>query len=132
MKKSFYEFSNQKFEKNKNTEKQDFKNFRPTHDAQNSQSFEKRNHENSHSENFRQSEQDSDFESKKSEIEETINKYQDMSQSELLSNLFSEVNKQKQQGTFDIEKIENAISGLGAYLTTEQQNNMREMLKKFK
>ena len=132
MKKSFYEFGNRKFGKDENPPKQDFRNSRSMHNAENSQDFENYNRENSYFEKSRQSEQNSESESKKDELEGTINKYKDMSQSELLSNLFSEVNKQKQQGTFDIEKIENAISGLSSYLTPEQQNNMREMLRKFK
>lgn len=66
------------------------------------------------------------------QIEETINKYKNMSQGELLSNLYSEVSKQKMQGTFDPVKLENAISSLGNFLTPEQQKNMKELLRKLK
>jgi len=65
-------------------------------------------------------------------IEETINKYKNMSQSDLLTNLYSEVSKQKMQGTFDPIKLENAILSLGSFLTPQQQNNMKELLRKLK
>lgn len=69
---------------------------------------------------------------KHEQIENTINKYKNMSQNELLSSLYSEVAKQKSQGTFDPLKLENAISSLGGFLTPEQQKNMKELLRKFK
>jgi len=65
-------------------------------------------------------------------VEDTLNKYKNMSQGDLLSNLYSEVAKQKQQGTFDARRLENAISSLGGLLTPEQQKNMKEMLNKLK
>lgn len=79
---------------------------------------------------FSNNQNNTDFNQEK--IEETINKYKNMSQGDLLSNLYSEVSKQKMQGTFDPVKLENAISSFGGFLTPQQQNNMKELLRKLK
>lgn len=148
MKKSFYEYSqnnnngekskesNQKFSQMFNEQKMNQQagfdhqnsNFAGRNSGFNRQNF---NQNFAGQNNFNQTEfknQNAD----KTNIEDTLNKYKNMSQGELLSNLYSEVAKQKQQGTFDVRRLENAISSLGGILTPEQQKNMKEMLNKLK
>ena len=62
------------------------------------------------------------------DMAEAVNKYSQMSQPELMQNLLFEVQKQKQNGTFDIQKLENTLSSLDAFLTPQQKKNIKELL----
>ena len=65
-------------------------------------------------------------------ISDAVNKYSQMSQDELMQNLLFEVQKQKQNGTFDVNRLENAVDSLGAYLTPQQKKNIKEILNSLK
>jgi hypothetical protein len=126
MNKSFYDYS--KLKSNENKFKQNTQNFQNTHYQE--ENFEQKTNLNSHQTS--QNNQKSNESSQTKNIEDTINYYKDMSQDDLMANLLSEVAKQKQQGTFDVEKLEKAISSFSSFLTPEQQKNMRELLNKIK
>lgn len=65
-------------------------------------------------------------------IEEIYNKYKDKSQSEIMQELFGQVQKQKQNGTFDYEKIVSMVNMMSPYLNQEQKNNILTILSKLK
>ena len=88
---------------------------------------------------FCQNNINSEYEGKKKQgakqeenIEDIYNKYKDKSESELMGDLFNTVNKQKKDGTFDYEGIENAISKISPYLTEEQSERLKGILKTLK
>lgn len=145
MNKSFYDFSKLKASENSSGQ-----NYQNTRHSQNSQSENYAQNENSqqrtresgsqqkyqstqNSQDTENQNQNSDSQySQTKNIEDTINRYKDMSQDDLMSNLLNEVSKQKQQGTFDVAKLENAISSFSSFLTPQQQKNMKELLNKIK
>ena len=59
--------------------------------------------------------------------EDIINKYKNMNQNDLLSNLFSEATKLKQEGKLDSETLNSLKSSLSPFLNQEQ----KEMLNNF-
>ena len=61
-------------------------------------------------------------------FEEQIKQFQAMPKDELLKTFYNEVAKQKQNGTFDIKKLEATLSSLDAFLTPEQKKNIKELL----
>lgn len=63
-------------------------------------------------------------------IKNIYNKYKDKNEDELLSELISNVNKQKQEGTFNIENITNMLSKISPYLTQEQSDKIKDILQK--
>lgn len=65
----------------------------------------------------------------KENIENLVNQFQGKSQDELLKTLHSEVAKQKQNGTFDIKKLESSIEMLSPFLSEQQKKNIKELLK---
>lgn len=68
----------------------------------------------------------------KEDLENILNKYQNMPREDLLNQLHKEVLTQKQNGTFDIAKLENTLNSLDAFLSTEQKNNIKELLNQIK
>lgn len=66
------------------------------------------------------------------EMQDMMNKYSKMPRNDLMKNLFQEVQRQKQNGTFDIKKLEKTIDGLGSFLTPEQKKNIKELLNQVK
>ena len=69
---------------------------------------------------------------KKENMEDMVCKYKNMSKGDLMSNFFSEAQKQKQNGTLDVAKLEKTIDGMGSYLTAEQKKNIKELLNKIR
>ncbi len=69
---------------------------------------------------------------KKENIENLYEKYKNFNQNDLTSELFNNIEKQKNEGTFDYEKIKNTISQIMPYLNGEQQKNMLSILEKIK
>lgn len=69
----------------------------------------------------------SEFEQNK--INEAIEKYSDYSSDQLLNEFVNQTNKQKQDGTFDVGKLENVKNTLTPYLSAEQQKRLNEILK---
>ena len=63
------------------------------------------------------------------EIAKKIEKYQNMSQSELLSELLKESSKQKQNGNLDDKKLEEIKNSLSGVLTKEQQTKLDDLIK---
>ena len=61
-----------------------------------------------------------------SKYEDIINKYKNMNQNDLMSNLFSEAMKLKKEGKLDAKSLNSLKSTLSPFLNLEQQ----EMLKK--
>ncbi|MDD4816116.1 MAG: hypothetical protein PHQ62_03170 [Clostridia bacterium] len=65
-------------------------------------------------------------------IEDMVGKYKNMSKNDLMSSFFQEAQKQKQNGTLDVAKLEKAIDNMGSYLSAEQKKNIKELLNKIK
>ncbi|MBQ2713669.1 MAG: hypothetical protein IJF22_01695 [Clostridia bacterium] len=61
-------------------------------------------------------------------LEEQIKHYQSMPREDLLATFYQEVAKQKQNGTFDLKKLESTLSSLDAFLSPEQKKNIKELL----
>lgn len=70
--------------------------------------------------------------SKEEFIKSKVENYSKMSQSEMFSNLLSEVQSAKMNGTFDYNKISSSIEMIREYLTPEQQRNLENLLEKIK
>ena len=64
-------------------------------------------------------------------LEETFQKYQNMPRDDLLKTLNSEIAKQKANGTFDLAKLQNTLNSLDPFLSPQQKNNIKELLKQF-
>ena len=78
--------------------------------------------------------QKDDVKSKKESITEKdvmdkYNQYKDMSSSQLNNELFKEVAKQKQAGTFDYARLEGMLESLRGSLTEENYQNMKRILE---
>ena len=70
--------------------------------------------------------------SKEEFIKSKVENYSKMTQSEMFSNLLSEVQSAKMNGTFDYNKISSSIEMIREYLTPEQQRNLENLLEKIK
>ena len=65
---------------------------------------------------------------KTNEYQDILNKYKDMNQNDLMSNLFYEATKLKQQGKLDSESLSNLKSTLSPFLNTEQQTMLNNLI----
>lgn len=90
-------------------------------------------------ENFEQKEKSSkkineqDLKNKyEQKIKEDYMKYSTYSEDELTNLLFKEVQRQKQQGTFDFERLKNAVEMLMPYITPEQKQKINNILSNIK
>ena len=61
-------------------------------------------------------------------FEQQIKHFQSLPKEDLLKTFHQEVAKQKQSGTFDIQKLQTTLSSLDAFLTPEQKKNIKELL----
>lgn len=66
------------------------------------------------------------------DVMDKYNMYKDMSSDQLNSELFKEVAKQKQAGTFDYNKLENMLESLKGSLSNENYQNMKRILESLK
>ena len=66
------------------------------------------------------------------DIKQTFDKYKDMPQDELLKTFFSEVDKQKKDGTFDIENLKSLVNSMAPILTQEQLSNINSILERIR
>ena len=66
------------------------------------------------------------------EIIDKYNEYKDMSSEQLNHELFKEVTRQKQNGTFDYKKLESMLEGLKGSLSEENYQNMKRILEGLK
>lgn len=73
-----------------------------------------------------------DTENQQEKLINKYNEYKDMSSSQLSSELFKEVQRQKNEGTFDYNKLENMIESLKENLTEENYNNIKRILESIK
>jgi hypothetical protein len=71
-----------------------------------------------------------DFRTENSEerVKQTYEKYKDYSQDELLQELMRSVNAQKQNGTFDKERLLSTLSLVMPSLNSEQRRKLEELL----
>ena len=65
-------------------------------------------------------------------VEDLYEKYKDKSEDELKNELFSEVLKQKQDGTFNYDYLYGLAQKVSPYLNTEQNTKINELLEKIK
>lgn len=70
--------------------------------------------------------------SNKDDLQDIYNRYKDMSQDDLSKELFSEVARQKSQGTFDYDRLNIMIDSIRPSLTCEQYENMKRILESIK
>ena len=64
--------------------------------------------------------------------ENLYNQYKNYSQDELTEMLYSQVLRDKQNGTFDMAKIENSINMILPYVSASQRQNLLNMLEKIR
>ena len=65
-------------------------------------------------------------------INALYNEYKGMSEDELINELYKYVAKQKQDGTFYYDSLNNMLNQLTPFLTSEQQNKMKDILNSLK
>lgn len=65
-------------------------------------------------------------------INALYNEYKGMSEDELINELYKYVAKQKLDGTFDYDSLNNMLNQLTPFLTSEQQNKMKDILNSLK
>ena len=63
------------------------------------------------------------------ELYQKYNEYKDLSQSQLNNELFKEVSRQKQNGTFNYQQLESMLEGLRSTLGEENYKNMKRILE---
>ena len=66
---------------------------------------------------------------KADEYQDILNKYKNMNNNELMSNLFKEATKLKQQGKLDNSTLSNLKSTLSPFLNEEQQEMLNSLVK---
>lgn len=66
------------------------------------------------------------------DVMDRYNMYKDMSSSQLNGELFKEVARQKQAGTFDYARLEGMLESLRGSLTEENYQNMKRILESLK
>lgn len=62
------------------------------------------------------------------QVEDLINKFQTMSEPELITELFKLINEKKQNGTFNPQEIDNIANIIYPLLTPEQRDKMKNLL----
>ena len=65
---------------------------------------------------------------KVNQYEEILNKYKNMSNNELMQNLFSEATKLKQQGKLDSSSLNNLKTTIAPFLNTEQKEMLNSLI----
>lgn len=65
---------------------------------------------------------------KTKEYEDILNKYKNMNNDELMSNLFREASKLKQEGKLDNNTLTSLKSTLSSFLNSEQQNMLNSLI----
>lgn len=63
-------------------------------------------------------------------VEDLYDKYKDKNQDELLNELFSSVQKQKENGTFNYDAICDMVNKMSPFLTKEQNLKIKELLSR--
>ena len=65
-------------------------------------------------------------------VEDLYNTYKDMNSTELMQELFKNVQKSKQDGSFDFLKLSESVKQILPYLSQEQQNSVMSILNQIK
>ena len=65
-------------------------------------------------------------------IKKQYEKYSKFSESELMKELFSEVNKQKKNGNFNFQELANKIDGIRPMMSDQQLKNLDSLLNQIK
>lgn len=65
-------------------------------------------------------------------IKKQYEKYSKFSESELMKELFSEVNEQKKNGNFNFQELANKIDGIRPMLSDQQLKNLDSLLNQIK
>jgi len=65
-------------------------------------------------------------------VQTTYEELKNLSNDELTSRLYSEVAKQKSNGTFDYNMLNNSIESIKGYMPTETYENIKRMLESLK
>lgn len=65
-------------------------------------------------------------------IEQLYNNYKNLNQEQLTEELYKNIAKQKNDGTFDFQKIQSIIQNVMPYLGEEQKNNLLSIMQKIK
>lgn len=64
------------------------------------------------------------------DIAQTIDKYSSLNRDELMQEIVKIVSTQKQNGTFDKQKIEQFMAMASSMLSPEQKKNMQDIIEK--
>ncbi len=62
------------------------------------------------------------------QYEDILNKYKNMNQNDLMSNLFNEASKLKKEGKLDEQSLNSLKSTLSPFLNSEQQNMLNSLV----
>lgn len=65
---------------------------------------------------------------KTQEYEEILNRYKNMNQSDLMSNLFTEASKLKKEGKLDSASLDNLKTTISPFLNAEQQELLGNLI----
>ena len=65
-------------------------------------------------------------------VEDLYNTYKDMNSTELMQELLKNVQKSKQDGTFDFSKLTKSVEQILPYLSQEQKNSIMTILNQLK
>ena len=87
---------------------------------------------NKETDGIKPTEQKQANESSNKSVEEMYNNYKNMNSAQLMQELFSQVNMQKQNGTFNFDKLNESINQVLPYLGEEQKNNLLSILNSLK
>lgn len=71
-----------------------------------------------------------DKETKK--VEELYDEYKDKSEDELMQELFKNVQKQKNEGSFNYDSLKTMIDKISPFLNVEQKLKIKDLLEKLK
>lgn len=66
------------------------------------------------------------------DVEEVFNKYKDLEQDQLIKELYKNIEKQKNDGTYNYEKICEMVEKMTPFLSKEQALKIRQLLKEIK
>lgn len=66
------------------------------------------------------------------DLKEAYDKYKDLPEDELLKELYKEIDRQKKNGSFDIENLKFLVNSMAPMLTPEQLNNINALLERIK
>lgn len=69
-----------------------------------------------------------DNKEKANDYQDILNKYKNMDNNELMSNLFSEATRLKSEGKLDSESLNNLKSTLAPFLNSDQQNMLNNLV----